>query len=214
MQEIFMIIILIMSVVVHELAHGYTALYYGDQTARLAGRLTLNPLKHLDLVGSVIVPLLFILLPGNIVLGWAKPVPYNPYNLRDIKWGTIAVASAGVLTNFFIAFIFGMLIRLALAVGIYSVPFLVVSGLIVFINVILGVFNLVPIPPLDGSKILFSLLPARYQHIGIFLERYAIFILLFFIFFLWGLIQPIMFGLFKLFSGMGALEFFGLMGIL
>jgi len=211
MQELFMIVILIMSVVIHEVSHGYAALAFGDQTAKYAGRLTLNPLKHLDPMGSVVIPLLLVVLNTGFIFGWAKPVPYNPANLRNVKWGTVVVASAGVVVNLFIALLFGLLIRFSPALGIASESFLIISGLIVFINVLLAVFNLLPIPPLDGSKILFALLPHRFQHIGIFLQRYAIFILLFFIFFLWGFIQPIIFGLFKLFTGISALSFFSLL---
>src|SRR3989344_6786115 len=211
MQEIFTIVILIMSVVIHEMSHGYTALAFGDQTAKYAGRLTLNPLKHLDPIGSVIVPLILVLLPGGFVFGWAKPVPYNPNNLRNLKWGTISVASAGVLANLFLALIFGLLIRIVLSSS-WAVPqsFLIITGMIVFINVLLAIFNLIPVSPLDGSKIFFSLLPDNYRYIAKFLEQYSIFVILFIIFFLWGYIQPIMFWLFKVFSGMSAFEFFNL----
>ncbi|OGI88132.1 hypothetical protein A2995_00130 [Candidatus Nomurabacteria bacterium RIFCSPLOWO2_01_FULL_33_24] len=215
MQEIFTIVILIMSVVIHEMSHGYTALAFGDQTAKYAGRLTLNPLKHLDPIGSVIVPLILVLLPGGFVFGWAKPVPYNPNNLRNLKWGTISVASAGVLANLFLALIFGLLIRIVLSSS-WAVPqsFLIITGMIVFINVLLAIFNLIPVSPLDGSKIFFSLLPDNYRYIAKFLEQYSIFVILFIIFFLWGYIQPIMFWLFKVFSGMSAFEFFNLLQII
>ncbi|PCI20873.1 site-2 protease family protein [Candidatus Wolfebacteria bacterium] len=211
MQEILTVVILIMSVVIHEISHGYAALAFGDKTALHAGRLTLNPLKHLDPIGSLIVPLLFIILPGNFIIGWAKPVPYNPHNLTHKKWGTLFVASAGILANLFIALVFGLLIRLTAGIEALGTSFIVVAGFIVFINVLLAIFNLVPIPPLDGSKILFTLLPQRYQYIGRFMERYAIFILLFFIFYLWTFIQPIIFWLFELFSGISAFSFFGLL---
>src|SRR3989338_6511429 len=110
-DTIFYIVILVMSVVIHEVSHGFVAEYFGDKTARFAGRLTLNPLVHLDLFGSVLLPALLVLVNAPFLFGWAKPVPYNPNNLTDRKWGTIAVASAGVLANFAIAVIFGLIIR-------------------------------------------------------------------------------------------------------
>lgn len=198
---IFYVMILIMSVVVHEVSHGYVANYLGDKTAKLAGRLTLNPLKHLDFVGSFLVPLLLVISKVGIVFGWAKPVPFNPYNLRDQKWGIAMVAAAGPLSNIGIAIVFGILMRLAPTLGFASEQFFFIASAIVLINIILAVFNLIPIPPLDGSKVLFSLLPYRYRNIEVFLSRYGIFILLFFIFFLWQFIFPVIFGLYELFTG-------------
>ena len=118
MNVIFYIAILVMSVVIHEISHGFMAEYFGDKTARNAGRLTLNPLKHLDLFGSIIVPALLYFSSG-FVFGWAKPVPYNPNNLRDRKKGEIAVAAAGILANISIAIIFGIVLR---ASANFSVP--------------------------------------------------------------------------------------------
>lgn len=198
---IFQIAILIMSVVVHEVSHGFVAYILGDQTAKYAGRLTLNPLNHLDPVGSLLVPAATILF-GGFMFGWAKPVPYNPYNLRDQKWGPGLVAAAGPLSNIFIAFIFGSVIRLS---GFFpaeiSIALTEVAVLVVLINIILAVFNLVPIPPLDGSKVLFSLLPYHLRYIEEFLERYGLFLLLIFIFFFFNLLLPIIGILFRLFTG-------------
>jgi Zn-dependent protease len=188
---IFQIAILIMSVVAHELAHGYAAQAQGDPTARLAGRLTLNPIKHLDPIGSVFVPLILAILPGNIIFGWAKPVPYNPYNLRNQRWGEAFVAAAGPLTNILIAVIFGLVIRFSYAIPAIPDSFLILSALVVLINLVLAIFNLVPIPPLDGSKILFSILPYRYHNIRFMLEQYGLILVFFFIFFLWRLIFPL-----------------------
>src|SRR3989344_1186420 len=127
---IFYIIILIMSVVIHEVSHGFMAEYFGDKTARFAGRLTLNPFPHLDLFGSVILPALLFFSGVPFLLGWAKPVPYNPDNLSNKKWGTIAVAGAGVLANFSIAIKFGAIIRLStnfsLPEGFYFITFMIV----------------------------------------------------------------------------------------
>ena len=118
---LFYIVILIMSVVIHEVSHGFMAEYFGDKTARYAGRLTLNPLKHLDLFGSIILPVVLIISHSPFLFGWAKPVPYNPNNLSNRRWGTMAVACAGVLANFSIAVIFGIIIRLTFLMQ-YALP--------------------------------------------------------------------------------------------
>ena len=158
---IFYIVVLIMSVVVHEVAHGYTAYLLGDNTARNSGRLTLNPIKHLDPFGSVILPLLLVLMQAGFVIGWAKPVPYNPANLRDEKKGTFFVSIAGILANLILAIVFGILIRFApLFIGVaFLGAFYKIASIIVLLNLVLALFNLIPIPPLDGSKVLFSFLP-------------------------------------------------------
>jgi Zn-dependent protease len=200
LQIVFSLIILIMSVVIHEVSHGYAAGLQGDPTAKLAGRLTLNPLKHLDLYGSLIVPVITYLLAG-ITFGWAKPVPYNPYNLRNQRWGELLVAIAGPLSNILIAVVFGMVVRF----GIGSLPlsFINLSVLIVIINLGLAIFNLVPIPPLDGSKILYALIPGRYYQIRQTLERYSLIIILVFIFFLSQYLSIIVGFLFKVITGLG-----------
>ena len=206
MQEInfiFSIAVLIMSVVIHEVSHGYTASALGDQTAKYAGRLTLNPAKHLDFIGSFIVPGILILLNAGFILGWAKPVPYNPYNLKNQKWGPAIVSAAGPASNFLVAIVFGLLIRYSYVLSFLPPSFLELSMMIVFINIVLGVFNLIPIPPLDGSKILFSALPYRWHHIQVFLERYGFMILLFFIFFLLDSIFPVISKIFSLITGVG-----------
>jgi len=189
-----------MSVIIHEISHGYVAYMLGDPTAKLAGRLTLNPVSHIDPLGSIIVPTLMALVPGGIIFGWAKPVPYNPYNLRNQKWGTALVASAGAISNLFIALIFGMLIRYAEVLSL-SGPFLQISGMIVILNIVLAVFNLIPIPPLDGSKVLFSVLPVRFHYIQEFLEKYWIFLIFFLIFFAGDIIFPTVNFIFHLITG-------------
>ncbi len=206
---IFYVAILIMSVVVHEFAHGYTAYLLGDDTARLKGRLTLNPLKHLDIFGSVLLPLLLIISKAGFLIGWARPVPYNPNNLRNGQKGTVLVAVAGILANILLACIFGLLIRFAPYLGLppYSMdplllhPFYKITTIIVFTNLVLALFNLIPIPPLDGSKILFSLLPNSLRDIENFLERWGMFVLLFFIIFIWGYFSPLIYLAFSLLTG-------------
>lgn len=155
---IALIFALIMSVVMHEMAHGYAANWLGDPTARLAGRLTPNPLVHLDPLMSVILPALLVLTGSPILFGAAKPVPYNPYNLRNQKWGEAIVAAAGPATNIAIAIVFALLLRNAELLNL-NPTFINLSVNIVFLNIFLALFNLVPIPPLDGSKILPRLLP-------------------------------------------------------
>lgn len=196
------IAVLVMSVVVHEVAHGYAADYLGDPTARLQGRLTLNPIPHIDPIGSILVPAALALLPGNIIFGWAKPVPYNPNNIAN-RYGNALVAVAGPASNIILAGLAGAIFQLTpLTAGAPLGVFLLA---IILINIVLAVFNLVPIPPLDGSKILFDFLPARFNHIRRSLEQYGFIILLFFIFFAIEIIQPVIFGLFQLFSGVGAI---------
>ncbi len=155
---IFQIAILIMSVVIHEVAHGYAALALGDVTAKYAGRLTLNPIKHLDPFGSVILPLIMSMIPGGIMLAWAKPVPYNPYNLRNKRWGELLVAIAGPISNVLIAILVGLAIRVAIFTG-FSGPALTLAVITVIMNLYLAFFNMIPIPPLDGSKVLMGLFP-------------------------------------------------------
>lgn len=190
-----------MSVVVHEVAHGFAAEKLGDPTARLAGRLTLNPIKHLDPIGSVLIPLLLVISNTGFVFGWAKPVPYNPNNLRDKKWGTVFVASAGVLANLSLAVIFSIVIRILGVAGVFGSTFVSILGAIVLVNLVLFIFNLIPIPPLDGSKILFAFLPARYRNVEIFMERFALVILIFFIVFIWKYVSPILLWLFGVLTG-------------
>ena len=198
---VFIIIILILSVVIHEVSHGYVAQMLGDPTARLAGRLTLNPLKHLDPLGSVIIPALLVLTGAGFIIGWAKPVPYNPYNLRNQRWGEALVAGAGPLVNISIAVIFGILIRLGVAFDFLSTPFVELASIVVFLNILLAFFNLLPVPPLDGSKILFALLPYKLQFIQEFLERYWFITIFVIVIFLWRILFPIVLYLFQFVTG-------------
>lgn len=156
--HIFQILTFLFSVVVHEVSHGVMALKLGDDTAKNMGRLTLNPIPHLDPIGSILLPILLIATGSPFVIGWAKPVPYNPLRLhKDLKYGPLKVALMGPASNLAIALIVGALIRLG--GGFLSEVAISLLVQIVFINVLLAVFNLIPIPPLDGSKILTVLLP-------------------------------------------------------
>lgn len=202
----FQIGVIIFSVVIHEVSHGFAALALGDRTAEYEGRLTLNPLKHLDPFGSLVVPVFSYML-GGIVFGWAKPVPYNPYNLRNQKWGPAMVGAAGPLANLALAAVFGLTLRFLPGAtgsvsGLYLYNFMTIASMIAFLNLVLAFFNLIPIPPLDGSKVLFALLPYRWNWIRNFLEQYSL--ILFFIFILvfsQFLIWPVLFT-FRIITGM------------
>lgn len=161
MNTAITLIILILSIIVHEVAHGYAANSLGDPTARLAGRLTLNPIPHIDLFGSILIPVFLVITGSPILFGWAKPVPYNPYNLKSHRWGEFFVATAGIATNLFLAIVFGLIVRF----GSTTLPATAISlaAIIAFINLFLGLFNLVPFPPLDGFTALRSALPWRFS---------------------------------------------------
>ena len=197
---IFQIAILIMSVVIHEVSHGFTASVLGDQTAKYQGRLTLNPIKHIDPIGSIVVPTIGYLF-GGFIFGWAKPVPYNPYNLKPGRWSEAMVAMAGPASNLGLALIFGLLLRFGVSMS-WGPAFVQITAIIVFINILLAIFNLVPIPPLDGSKILMAFFPEKFLEIREFFEKYGLILILFFIFFLWQFILPIVVAIFSLITGM------------
>ena len=206
---IFSLLVLLFSAILHEISHGISAKLQGDNTAEAAGRLTLNPLPHLDLLGSIILPLA-LALPALFgapvfIIGWAKPVPFNPHNLKSQKWGPALVAVAGPLTNFFIAVFFGAILRLLYLIPNTPPTLHIFLMIIIWINLLLAVFNLIPIPPLDGSKLLFSILPPSWMGVEVWLERYGFFLLLLFIFFGFELIFPVIKLLFRVVSG----RFFG-----
>jgi Zn-dependent protease len=193
-EIIFGIAVLMMSVIAHEVSHGYAAALLGDPTARMAGRLSLNPVKHIDPVGSIAVPLISYML-GGFIFGWAKPVPYNPYNLRNQRFGPAIVAVAGPAMNITIAVIFGVLVRFAVPLGIANEAFYSLAIIIVFINVLLALFNLIPIPPLDGSKILSAFLPSRYLSFMASLEQYSFFAVIIFVLLFWQSVVPVVYGI-------------------
>lgn len=185
---IFSLAILLMSVVIHEVAHGYAALFLGDPTAKYEGRLTLNPIKHMDPIGSFLVPL-FSYIVGGFVFGWARPVPFNPYNLKSQRWGELIVAIAGPASNFVIALVFSLILNLFHAsLGQAAVSLMVAA---VIVNVSLMVFNLMPIAPLDGSKVLFAFIPYTYRNVRVWMERYSLFLFLAFILFFSDYLQPV-----------------------
>ena len=188
------------SIILHEVAHGYAAYRLGDPTAKYSNRLTLNPLAHVDPIGSVVLPLILLVTHSPVLFGWAKPVPFNPYYFRNPKKGIMIVGAAGPLTNFALALASGLLFQ------IVPVPLDVIRWFLAYFcvtNVILGVFNLIPIPPLDGSRVLYGLLPERWLQAYMRVEQYG-FIILFVL--LWGgalnwVIYPIAGLLLRLFLG-------------
>jgi Zn-dependent protease len=194
---VFIIVVLIFSAIVHEYMHGWMANELGDPTAKLAGRLTLNPLAHLDLFGSIILPLI-LYFTGGFIFGYAKPVPYNPYNLRDPKYDPVKVALAGPLSNLVIAVFFGLFLRFVPIENPLLVQFI---GAIVQVNLILFVFNMIPIPQLDGSRVIFPFLPRGIQEFYARLESYGTFIALLFVLFAFPFVAMIVNFLLKLLIG-------------
>jgi len=169
----------------------------GDPTARYAGRLTLNPLKHIDKWGTILMPiLLFLITGGHFLFAYAKPVPYNSYNLKNQRTGPLWVALAGPFANLILATAFGLFIRLMPMTNLS-----IFLSVIVYANVLLAVFNLVPIPPLDGSKVLYAVLPASQYRVIQFLEQNGFVILLIFVFFGFKLLVPLISFLTGLFTG-------------
>lgn len=201
---LFQLIVFIFSVMIHEVSHGVVAEKLGDPTARLQGRLTLNPISHIDPFGSILLPIiLYYATDRSMVFGWAKPVPYNPNNLKNPASGAGKIAAAGPISNLVIAAFFGILLRI-MGVSLGALPLF--FRLIVYINVLLAIFNLVPIPPLDGSKVLFAFLSKTGRGLGIihFLERYGTFLLILFIFFGFQLIVPLIQLIFTFLTGQSA----------
>jgi Zn-dependent protease len=189
------IVILLFSIILHEIAHGYAALSLGDPTAKLQGRLTLNPVSHIDPLGSIILPGIMLLSNSPFLFGWAKPVPYNPYNLSNQRWGEAYVAAAGSIVNLLIALFFGLLLRFAPQLGLASSAFMDIGAQIVLLNLLLALFNMIPFPPLDGSKVLGALLPfplwQRYMNFMAHIERFGAFALIgFLLLFVFVLAEP------------------------
>lgn len=170
----------ILAITLHEAAHGYVAKKYGDLTAYAQGRVTLNPLRHIDPMGTVIVPLLLLAVSSPYLFGWAKPVPVNFGNLRHPKRDMLWVAAAGPGANLLMAFLWALVFKLGLAIpeSNFSEPMLLMGQAGILINVILLVLNLLPLPPLDGGRIAVSLLPQRIAYRFAQVEPYGFIILL------------------------------------
>jgi Zn-dependent protease len=204
LEGVFVIAVFIYSVVIHEISHGAMAHSLGDDTAKNLGRLTLNPFKHLDIFGSVLLPLFLVIIGSPFVFGYAKPVPYNPLNLRDQKYGPAKVAFAGPAANLILAVLFGAVLRfLPASFGVSTLPSLL--GFVVQINLLLAIFNLIPIPPLDGHWLLFTFLPEKFAALKLFLLRYSLIIFVVFLFFIFPLIYSyLIYPLFRVIVGISA----------
>jgi len=187
MELVIKITVLVISVIVHEVAHGYIAYRLGDPTARDAKRLTLNPLAHIDLMGSVLLPLFLIIIRSPVLLGWAKPVPFNPRYFRDVRKGVMLVGLAGPASNLVLAGATGIVFRLLPLEGIVGYFLVQMCA----VNVILALFNLIPIPPLDGSRVVIGFLPSHMISGYLSLERYG-FIIIFGLLYL-GVLDHILF---------------------
>src|SRR3989344_228045 len=194
---IFQIIVVLFSIVLHEVSHGVMANHLGDPTAKTLGRITLNPLKHLDFFGSIILPFtLYFISQGSFVFGYAKPVPYNPLNLRDRHYGPAKVAMAGPLTNLTIAVLVGLVMRF-LPFGFGNPAMQELLGYAVLINLVLAVFNLMPVPPLDGHWLALTFAPA----LAHFFQRFGLFLFFILMLFVFPLLSPVILWLFKLITG-------------
>ncbi len=192
-MTIIAILILILSIVAHEVAHGLAALWQGDRTARDAGRLTLNPIPHIDMVGSIILPVFMYIIGMPFLFGYAKPVPINPYNFRNIKYGEALVAFAGPLVNIIFVAIFTVLLHTVPMSPVYTG----VAQMIILINIVLALFNLMPVPPLDGSKILFAFIPQRFYRFRKSLEGKSFLFWFIIIILIWQVFQPLVAWIFE-----------------
>lgn len=195
------IVILVYSVVIHEVSHGLAARAMGDRTAEYLGRLTLNPFKHLDLYGSFILPIVLLLFSGgSIAFGYAKPVPYDPHNLSDKRWGAAKVGLAGPAVNIALAALFSILIRgFGTSLGDFG---LAIGATVVFINLWLAAFNLMPVPPLDGHWLLLAVLPPGMLRFKLALYRMQWVLLIAVIFFVLPAISPLIVAVFSFFTGL------------
>lgn len=205
LEPLFGIVVVVFSVVMHEVSHGYAAYALGDPTAKNAGRLTLNPWSHLDLVGSVIVPIVLFIL-GGFTIGWAKPVPFDPSRLSNKRWGPALVAVAGPAVNLLLAVVFALFLRFGLAQGWLNQSGASLAALVVVINLSLAIFNLLPVPPLDGSKILLAVFFTSSRRLENWFARYQflIFIILLIVVFNTNFLSQIIYSLFNLLVGPGA----------
>jgi Zn-dependent protease len=200
-SSLFYFVVLIFSIIVHEVAHGLVAEQEGDPTARMLGRITLNPLKHIDWLGSVILPAILILSGTNFIVGWAKPVPYNSENLRNGRKSEAKVSVAGIIVNVSIALFFGIAIRILMAFHVGTLALIDGASIIVLINIVLALFNSIPLAPLDGFRFLSSVLPLKAMPVMRKIEQFSLPLLVIFIIFGWNVVAPFAFKIFSLFTG-------------
>lgn len=209
--QVYQVIVLIFLIIIHEVSHGLMAYKLGDNTAKEAGRLTLNPIKHLEFFGSFLVPLLFIATGSSFILGWAKPVPFNPYNLKDPKRDGALIALAGPVSNFLIAIIFGLVVRfMAVFMSAASSPILIniygLLNIVIFVSVLLAFFNLIPIPPFDGSRIVLAFLSGEAERFWLQLERYGTLLIILLLFGgMLSFLSPLVVSVYHLIVGSGAI---------
>lgn len=193
-MNIISLLILIVSIVAHEVAHGLAALWQGDRTAKDQGRLTLNPLAHIDPMGSVFIPLFMFIIGSPFIFGWAKPVPINPYNFKNLKYGEAMVAFAGPFINIIFIITFSVILHFVPMNEVY----VGIAQMIILINIVLALFNLMPIPPLDGSKILFSIIPQRFYRVRQYLEAKSFLFWMIVIVLIWVVFEPLVYWIFSL----------------
>ena len=194
------IIPVLLAITVHEAAHGYAAKHFGDKTAYFLGRITLNPIKHIDPVGTVVIPGMLLLLSAPFLFGWAKPVPVNFSNLNNPKKDMMWVALAGPASNLAMAIIWAIILGLFKSSGASYALFVIGMAQVgIMINLVLMLLNLLPIPPLDGGRIAVSLLPSPWSYKLASIERYGMFILIFLI--VSGLLSAILLPLLRFFQG-------------
>ena len=191
MEAALMAVVLLFSVIIHEVAHGYVALLNGDPTSRMLGRITLNPGPHIDPVGTILLPLLLLITHAGVLFGWAKPVPVNPLNYHNFRWGEFTVSAAGPVSNLALAVVFAWLLRLGFEnPGLAQLAYFGVT-----INIFLALFNLIPIPPLDGSHILAILLPRDLARLYSYLQPVGFVLIL--ILFYTGIMNAILMPLYR-----------------
>ncbi len=196
------IVILIVSVMLPEMMHAYVADDLGDSTARKAGFLSWNPIRHIDIVGSILFPLILVFTKAGFIIGWAKPAPYNVYNFKNKKKNVAQVALAGIVTNITLALFSTVAIRIAVFNGYHNTWYIFIATTFALINILLALFNCLPVPPLDGFKILVAFFPGSTERIESIVEYYSVPILIIAIILVWPHVYPFMNSLFMYLTGM------------